>query len=448
MLLKSKAKVGSTIPKEGGVFQVTQVELLGCEPDFLPRPDAEKDASRLQIIPYCVLVTGDTYADAQILQYTRGKKGGEARLHAKKSIGLGGHINPCDVLIHGTHTISLPALQVAARRELQEEIGAQEKDLEFIGDLGVLLTTDMNSCPEGEAVQVGDVHVGLLMAFRFTGTNIAAEEIVDPVLRSPADLLKEESLEDWSKLAVSQLERIGSMWPAPGLKCQIAPVRSKTEYYGDYHAVVPGANVNWTQEQAQALSDKIATHPLIGEDFALLPDKPGKNARQVLKGLTAIADHSGTNVLLVTLGTLQFLVLVSRTPGYLRAMDVHVEMPNPEYQNSVTFLVAESDIQNGHSYAGLTNQLKSPGNYRVDNSKVHISNPVGTISIDPIGRSVFLTHEVELSGEDKRHIYMLGNYTEYVLELPEGQIMDEKSLFAMYGGTPGDGGPEDMDQDN
>src|SRR5438552_18741475 len=53
---------------------------------FLPRPAAESDPSFKQLIPYLVLRWRD-----QVFHYTRAG-GGEARLRALRSIGVGGHI--------------------------------------------------------------------------------------------------------------------------------------------------------------------------------------------------------------------------------------------------------------------------------------------------------------------------------------------------------------------
>src|SRR5450432_1186674 len=58
---------------------------------FRPRSEVETDPSWLQLIPYVVL-----QHHGRIFHYTRGKSGGEQRLHAKRSIGIGGHINPVD----------------------------------------------------------------------------------------------------------------------------------------------------------------------------------------------------------------------------------------------------------------------------------------------------------------------------------------------------------------
>ncbi|MEG1686418.1 MAG: hypothetical protein RR276_00900, partial [Angelakisella sp.] len=57
--------------------------------EFIPRPEAENDPTRKQIIPYVVLCRG-----SEVFATRRLNKGGEARLHGLLSLGIGGHINP------------------------------------------------------------------------------------------------------------------------------------------------------------------------------------------------------------------------------------------------------------------------------------------------------------------------------------------------------------------
>jgi predicted NUDIX family phosphoesterase len=58
---------------------------------FMERPAAENDPTHKQLIPYAVFHHAGRY-----LTYTRGGSSGEKRLVAKRSIGIGGHINPID----------------------------------------------------------------------------------------------------------------------------------------------------------------------------------------------------------------------------------------------------------------------------------------------------------------------------------------------------------------
>lgn len=84
-----------------------------------PRPYLEIDDSFLQPIPYIVLRDGD-----KVLAYTRGATTGEERLHAKVSIGFGGHVDLGDAVTDDQGVIDLAeTMNIAAMRELEEELG-------------------------------------------------------------------------------------------------------------------------------------------------------------------------------------------------------------------------------------------------------------------------------------------------------------------------------------
>ena len=58
---------------------------------YLDRPMAEDDPGYKQLIPYVVVRDADT-----VFLMERTDAGGDARLHGKASIGVGGHLNPVD----------------------------------------------------------------------------------------------------------------------------------------------------------------------------------------------------------------------------------------------------------------------------------------------------------------------------------------------------------------
>ena len=58
---------------------------------YLPRPAAEIDPASKQLIPYVVV-----RQDLRVFLMERSSAGGDARLHGKASIGVGGHLNPVD----------------------------------------------------------------------------------------------------------------------------------------------------------------------------------------------------------------------------------------------------------------------------------------------------------------------------------------------------------------
>ena len=84
---------------------------------FTPRAPAETNPSLKQIIPYVLLVHGDS-----IFHYVRGKKAGEQRLVAKGSLGIGGHMNDSDEHLPGIHNLDLDHYNEAVRREVAEEM--------------------------------------------------------------------------------------------------------------------------------------------------------------------------------------------------------------------------------------------------------------------------------------------------------------------------------------
>ena len=93
---------------------------------FVEREEAERTPAWKQWIPYCMLRCGDWSADGApdergVLLVQRTKKGGEARLHESWTVGLGGHIEPCDATAGDTPAPDAEAFfHAALQRELAE----------------------------------------------------------------------------------------------------------------------------------------------------------------------------------------------------------------------------------------------------------------------------------------------------------------------------------------
>ena len=90
---------------------------------YLARPEAEEDPSYKQLIPYCVFRCGD-----EAFFYTRGSAQGEGRLHAKRSIGVGGHISTLD------RDSSQETYLAGMERELDEEIEIDRENASWPAD--------------------------------------------------------------------------------------------------------------------------------------------------------------------------------------------------------------------------------------------------------------------------------------------------------------------------
>ena len=84
-------------------------------PIMMSRELCETDPQYLQVLPYITLFDEDS---GDIFVYTRGSAGQETRLHSKRSIGLGGHIDE----LPGDRTIEQLIIDEACR-ELEEETG-------------------------------------------------------------------------------------------------------------------------------------------------------------------------------------------------------------------------------------------------------------------------------------------------------------------------------------
>jgi predicted NUDIX family phosphoesterase len=119
---------------------------------FLDRPIAEEDPAFKQLIPYVVVRDG-----ALVYLMERTAAGGDARLHGKASIGVGGHLNPVDD--------GQDPLTDGLRREWSEELVADwEPEFRLVG----LLNDDSNP--------VGSVHLGVVFEVEAAGRPVEVRE--------------------------------------------------------------------------------------------------------------------------------------------------------------------------------------------------------------------------------------------------------------------------------
>jgi predicted NUDIX family phosphoesterase len=159
---------------------------------FLPRGEAENDPSHKQIIPYALIVHGDT-----VLHYVRGKKAGEQRLVAKGSIGIGGHMNDTDESLFAWDE---QAYRAGVEREVNEEI---KIDSPFEDRIVALLNDD--------TTEVGRVHLGIVHVFRLAEPKVQKREAMITNLsfldRTQLVAIR-DNLETWSQLCVDSLDRV------------------------------------------------------------------------------------------------------------------------------------------------------------------------------------------------------------------------------------------------
>lgn len=158
------------------------VDIIISEHSFTPRPEAENDPSKKQIIPYVTLCRGE-----EVFYTRRLKKGGEARLHGLISLGIGGHIN------NESDGDSGDVLARGLARELEEEV--------FIERFGTLTPRGIINDDTNE---VGSVHLGLFYTLEVSGeVSVREKDKLEGfwAKRSELPALREE-METWSQFVV------------------------------------------------------------------------------------------------------------------------------------------------------------------------------------------------------------------------------------------------------
>jgi predicted NUDIX family phosphoesterase len=151
---------------------------------YLDRPDAEADSSMKQLIPYVVVRDG-----TDVFLMRRTNAGGDARLHGRASIGVGGHLNPVD---DGDDP-----LMTGLDREWAEELDA---DFEPTFELRGFLNDDTND--------VGAVHLGVVFEVQAAGrpVEVREHEKLSGSFVAPTELGEAyDQLETWSRLVVDAL---------------------------------------------------------------------------------------------------------------------------------------------------------------------------------------------------------------------------------------------------
>jgi len=158
---------------------------------FVERRWAERDSSFKQIIPYTVMAHGD-----EVLLLQRKDAGGEARLHGKLSIGVGGHINPVD----GDDGSCV--LEQGCRRELNEELC-----------IDAPYSLSASGVINDESADVGSVHFGLVYVARCETSEVAIRETdqLSGSFVSRAELKRlsnneRDRFETWSALIIEHLD--------------------------------------------------------------------------------------------------------------------------------------------------------------------------------------------------------------------------------------------------
>ncbi len=145
------------------------------------RGACETDPAWKQVIPYLVVIDRGS-----VFLMRRTRAGGDARLHDRWSIGVGGHVNPEDGGVAG-----------GIAREWAEELDAPwEPEPVLVG----LLNDD--------STPVGRVHVGLVYLVEAEGRPVAVREThkLEGAFATPAECRGvQDRMETWSSLVFDHL---------------------------------------------------------------------------------------------------------------------------------------------------------------------------------------------------------------------------------------------------
>jgi predicted NUDIX family phosphoesterase len=173
--------------------------LDGDDLAYRSRGEMEQDPSFKQLIPYVVFRYVDSAGAVNLFQYTRGGGQGEARLHAKRSVGVGGHISAVD---HEARSRAPGAnhhdvYREGLLRELAEEVVIdapyQESCVGLIND---------------DETPVGQVHLGVVHLCDVARPTVRPREadILDAGFRPLAEIRTSlDRFESWSQIVVRAL---------------------------------------------------------------------------------------------------------------------------------------------------------------------------------------------------------------------------------------------------
>ena len=159
---------------------------------YRPRDEMETDPSFKQLIPYVLFQYNDPSDGLKIFAYKRGKGQGEARLHSKISVGIGGHISSIDSQSSGNETY-----REGMARELEEEVII---DTPYTERIAGLLNDD--------ETEVGKVHLGVVHIFEVEKPAVRSreDEILEAGFQPIGELMQKlDQMETWSSICLEAL---------------------------------------------------------------------------------------------------------------------------------------------------------------------------------------------------------------------------------------------------
>jgi predicted NUDIX family phosphoesterase len=167
--------------------------VVGDHVEYRARGEMEEDPSFKQLIPYVLFRWTDASGTVHLFEYQRGSGQGERRLHAKRSVGIGGHISSIDAETGHSQDVYREGM----RRELEEEVII---DTAYTETVAGLINDD--------ETPVGRVHLGMVHLCDVEEPNVRPREadILEARFSPVADILTRlDEFESWSQIVVRAL---------------------------------------------------------------------------------------------------------------------------------------------------------------------------------------------------------------------------------------------------
>lgn len=167
--------------------------VTGDHVEYRPRGEMEEDPNFKQLIPYALFRWTDGAGTVHLFEYQRGKGQGEKRLHAKCSVGVGGHVSSLDAEVGESHEVYREGM----RRELEEEVIIETPYTETVAGL-------IND----DETPVGRVHLGMVHLCDVEEPRVRPREadILGARFTPVAEILTRlEQFESWSQIVMRAL---------------------------------------------------------------------------------------------------------------------------------------------------------------------------------------------------------------------------------------------------
>jgi predicted NUDIX family phosphoesterase len=206
--------VPTSLFRELGYFQGFSREIdrywpqlvTGDHVEYRARGEMEEDPSFKQLIPYVLFRWTSADGTPHLFEYQRGSGQGERRLHAKRSVGIGGHISSIDSNV----AVSLCETNHLAERDDYNNVYREGMRREL--DEEVIIDTPYDETVVGlindDETPVGRVHLGMVHMCDVHDPLVRPREadILDARFTPVADILTRlDQFESWSQIAVRAL---------------------------------------------------------------------------------------------------------------------------------------------------------------------------------------------------------------------------------------------------